>query len=42
MRRFQRSSENWRSVNFNYKVGVVDKSDLCGFMYDTHVIFFVD
>ena len=42
MRQFQRSNENWKSVNFNYEVGVVDKIDLCSFMYDTHVIFFVD
>ena len=42
MRRFQRSNENWKSVNFNYEVGVVDKSDLCSITYDTHVLFFVD
>ena len=42
MRRFQRSNENWKSVNFNYEVGFVDKSDLFSFMYDTHVLFFVD
>ena len=42
MRRFQRSNENWKSVNFNVEVGVVDKSYLCSFMYATNVLFFVD
>ena len=42
MRRFQRSNEKWKSVNFNYEVGVVDKGNLCSIMYDTHVLFFVD
>ena len=42
MRQLQRSNENWKSVNFNYEVCVFGKSDLCSFMYDTHVLFFVD
>ena len=42
MRQFQRSSENRKSVNFNYEVGVDDKSDLCSFVSDTYVLFFVD
>ena len=42
MRRFQRSNKNWKSVNFNYEVGVIDKNDLCSFVSDTRVLFVVD
>ncbi len=39
MRQFQRSNENRKSVNFDYEVSIVSKSEFCSFMCDTHVSF---